>query len=513
MARFLLKIYNALFEEDKKMIIRKNNIMAPLTRPHGKMQQFFVIGFTSVALVACADLAGPAYQRPDLPSKTNWSQSGSGQPFTVDVIRPDWWTGFGDSYLNGLVQQAIADNSDLRVQVARIKKAEAEWGGAEGQRLPKLSLGGNTDIKTQNTPMPQRGGSTSYQPTTSQNYSVGGSLNWEIDIWGKTRKGVEAAEAGYKASEAEWRATYLTAVSEVATTYFQIRQLDEQIAQQQRTLVGNRQILAIYEAQLREGVASSNQVLSQKAEVNSLEKNLLDLQRQRKLAEHALATLLGKPAGTLTVPVAPLQNTVQPVSVPAGLPADLLERRPDLIAAEYRVLQTHKLTGQARLAKLPSISLSGNGGLASNALSGLLKGWSFGLAPSINLPLFDPSLETNVKIKEAETGEAAENYRRTVLMAFREVEDALTNLAYHKEQKQQLEAQANNLRTVQRQIQAQLKEGVISQLQVFETERNLLRAEQDLLAIHSQVLSDTVTLYKALGGGWPAEPIKLGKAQ
>lgn len=479
--------------------------------PCRKTQRFFLIGFVSTALAACADLAGPAYQRPDVPVKTSWSQPGGGRPSAAEVIRPDWWTGFGDPYLNSLVRQAIADNSDLKIQVARIKRAEAEWGGTEGELLPKVNLGGSATHQIAKGP----GGPS--QSRTS--YGLGGRdgngpfLNWEIDIWGKTRKGVEASEAGYKASEADWRATYLTTVSEVATTYFQIRQMDEQIARQQQALADNRQILAIYQAQLQEGVASSNQVLSQQAEVNSLEKSLLDLRRQRKLAEHGLATLLGKPAGTLAVPAASLRETVRFVSVPAGLPADLLERRPDLVAAEYRTLQAHQQTGQARLAKLPSISLTGNGGFTSTALSGLLKSWSFGLAPAINLPLFDPSLETKIKINEAQTGEAAENYRRAILLAFKEVEDALTNLASHKEQKQQLEAQADNLRTVQRQVQAQLREGVISQLQVFETERNLLAAEQELLAMHSQILSDTVTLYKALGGGWPAEPIKLGKAQ
>lgn len=465
----------------------------------------------TVILAACADLAGPAYQRPDVPTKTGWSQQAGGQPSAAEVIRPDWWTGFGDGYLDGLVQQAIADNSELRIKVAQIDRAKAELGGAEGGLLPTLGIGGSASYRTgQQAGGPRQSGTT---------YALGGQegqgrfLNWEIDIWGKTQKGIEASEAGYKASEADWRATYLTAISDVATTYFQIRQIDEQIAQQQKTLANNRQILAIYEAQFNEGIASSGQVLSQKAEVNRLEKDLLDLQRQRKLGEHGLATLLGKPAGTLTVPVAPLRDTVRFVAVPAGLPADLLSRRPDLIAAEYRVLQAHQLTGQARLAKLPSISLTGSGGLASTALSGLLKSWTFGLAPSINIPLFDPSLETNIKVKEAEGREAAERYRGTVLVAFKEVEDALTNLAYRKDQKRQLEAQAENLRTVQRQVQAQLKEGLVSQLQVFETERNLLKAEQELLAMHGQILSDTVTLYKALGGGWPEETVKVGKAQ
>lgn len=485
--------------------------MSVSVRLYKKIHRPLLASLLTATLAACADLAGPAYQRPDVPTKTGWSQQVGSQPSAAEVIRPDWWTEFGDRYLDGLVQQTIAENSDLKIQVARIERAKAEWGGAEGGLLPTLGIGGSATYQTgQQAGGPRQSGTT---------YALGGQggqgpfLNWEIDIWGKTQKGIEASEAGYKASEADWRAAYLTAISEVATIYFQIRQLDEQIAQQQKTLASNRQILAIYEAQLNEGIASSGQVLSQKAEVNRLEKDLLDLQRQRKLGENSLATLLGKPAGTLAVPVAPLRNTIRLVSVPAGLPADLLSRRPDLIAAEYRVLQAHQLTGQARLAKLPTISLTGSGGLTSAALSGLLKNWTFGLGPSINIPLFDASLDAKIKIQEAESRESAESYRKTVLVAFQEVEDTLTNLAYHKEQKQQLEAQAENLRTVQRQVQAQLQEGLVSQLQVFETERNLLAAEQALLAMHGQILSDTVTLYKALGGGWPEEAVKIGKAQ
>jgi multidrug efflux system outer membrane protein len=463
-----------------------------------------------VSLVSCANLIGSEdYKRPEVPAKTEWSQQ-TGKPISAsEIIRPDWWSSFQDAYLDSLVQQAVAENIDLRIAVARIEKAGAEVGGAEARSLPTLTVGGQAQVLTQGT----EAGSKSFRESGSQ-YAIGGAggqgpfLNWEIDIWGKLAKGTQAAEASYKATEADWRATYLTLVSDVANIYFLIRLLDEQIDQQQRTLANNQQILAIYELQLREGIASSTQMLSQKGEINRLSNELLDLRRQRALAVNSLATLLGKPAGNFSIPPGNLLDNVHLVEVPTGLPSDLLSRRPDIVAAEYRIVQSYQLVGESKLALLPSISLTSQGGLVSTMLSSLVKTWTFGIGPSINIPLFDPNLQANVKIREAENKEVAQVYRKTVLTAFQEVEDALTNLAYHRQQKEQLEEQVANLRTVRNQVEAQLQAGIVSQLQVFETERSLLVAEQSLLAIYQQILSDTVTLYKALGGGWPKESVK-----
>jgi outer membrane protein TolC len=228
-----------------------------------------------------------------------------------------------------------------------------------------------------------------------------------------------------------------------------------------------------------------------------------------------LATLLGIPAGELKVPVATLSNTVQLLDVPTGLPSDLLERRPDIIAAEYRVLEAHELIGRAKLAKLPRLSLTStaNRNIVSSALTSIVKTWTLGLGPAIVIPLFDPSLEAEVKVNEAKTQTVSEEYRRTVITAFEEVENTLVNLANRKTQKETLEKQLNTLRAVNDQVYAQLREGLVSQLEVFESERRLLETQQDLLQLQQQLLTDTVTLYKALGGGWPKEPVKLEKPE
>ena len=446
-------------------------------------------------LAACSGLGGPEYKRPDVASKQSWSDQAVPLVSASSTIQPDWWTGFGDPYLDELVRRAIAGNIDIRILAARTGVAKAGIDQASAGLLPTLNAGAGTDT-SKVTGSPQ-----------STKYSAGAEASWELDIWGKVRKGVDAQQAEYKASEADWRAGYLTLVSEVGTGYFQIRQFDEQIDQQQHTIASNTQILDIYQGMLGEGLVPRTQVLQQQAEINHLQNGLLDLQRQRKLTENSLATLLGMPADTLRVPKAALRSSVSAVPVPAGLPSDLLTRRPDIIAAEYRVLRAVDLEGQASLARLPSISLTGRAGKAAFSLADLMSTTTLGLSSLLSFPVFDPNVQAQIKVSAAQAKVAEEEYRRTVFNAFEEVENALTNLSAHEAQKQELASRREKLATVSDQIHAQLKEGLVSQLEVLEVERTLLSAEQEMLANHWQILSDTIILYKALGGGWPKEVV------
>jgi outer membrane protein TolC len=203
-----------------------------------------------------------------------------------------------------------------------------------------------------------------------------------------------------------------------------------------------------------------------------------------------------------------LQQRVQLPPVPDGLPAQLLARRPDVVAAEFRVLEAYDLVGQAKLAQLPTISLTAHGGTASFALTDLLKSFTYGFMPSINIPLLDPGVRAHVKVTQAQSTVAEQQYRVAVMAAFEEVENALVNVNSHKEQRVELQQEVSRLQIVADQIQSQLRLGVVSQLEVFETERTLLEAQQELLANHQQILSDTVLLYKALGGGWPSVDVQ-----
>lgn len=447
-------------------------------------------------LGGCADVSQRPYQTPDMPAKTSWS--GKISPVTAtETIRPDWWKEFKDPYLDNLVATAISGNFDLKILAARTQAAKAAIGEARAGALPSLNAGAGASFEK-----------TTGQSFTKQ-FNVGTQANWDIDIWGKVEKGALAQTAEFRASEADWRAGYLTMVSEVSTTYFQILQFDEQIDRQERALDKNKQILKIYEAMLANGLIPNTRVLQQRAEVNRLNTDLIELRRLRDLAGNALSTLLGTPAGEFRMPAGHLQDRVQFPEVPSGLPSALLKRRPDIVAAEFRVLEAYNLEGQAKLAQLPSVSLTGRGGSSSFALTDLLKTFTFGLLPSINFPIFDPSVKARVKTSEAEAKVAEAQYRKTVIAAFEEVENALVNLDAHKKQRIELQQQVDQLKTVSDQVQAQLREGLISQLEVFETERSLLGAQLALLANHQQILADTITLYKVLGGGWPSVDVAV----
>jgi NodT family efflux transporter outer membrane factor (OMF) lipoprotein len=445
-----------------------------------------------ILLSGCADVSMPEYRRPDTPVKAAFSQKESLPVSASDTISPEWWKEFRDPYLDSLVARAIQGNIDIKILAARTRVADAQIGEARAGALPTLDAGAGA----------------SFEKVTGQKFSkqfnLGTQVNWDIDIWGKVEKGVQAQKAEFRASEADWRAGYLTMVADLSSAYFQILQLDEQTAAQQQALERGRRILTTYEAMHANGLLPNTRVLQQRAEINRLTSDLLELRRSRDLAGNALATLLGVPAGEFTVPPGRLQQTVQLPPVPAGLPSQLLKRRPDIVAAEYRVLEAYNLVGQAKLAQLPSISLTGRGGSASFALTDLLRTFTVGFLPSINFPLFDPSVKARIKTSEAQTEVAEQQYRRTVIGAFEDVENALVNLDAHKKQRAELQQQVEQLKTVQQQFAGQLREGVVSQLDVFESERSLLSAQLALLANHQQLLSDTVTLYKAMGGGWPA---------
>ena len=455
-------------------------------------------GLAAGLLCGCADVRITDYKRPDAPTKSSWSQPPEATASAFVTISPQWWMQFGDPYLDSLVTKAVEGNFDLKILAARIEVANAQIGEARAGALPTVDIGAGASLEK------------STGQKFAKQFNLGTQVSWDIDIWGGVNKGVQAQTAEFHATEADWRAGYLQLVSSVSTTYFQILQLDEQIDQQQRALAKNKQILGIYESMRDNGLIPATQVLRQRAEINRLAKDLLELRRFRQVTENALATLLGVPAGEFKVEPGRLQERVQIPAVPAGLPMELLARRPDIVAAEFRVLESHNLMGQAKLAQLPSVSLTGRGGTASFALDDLLKSFTFGLLPSINLPALNPGIKAHAKTSEEQVKVTEQDYRRTVVAAFEEVENSLVNLDAHRQQKVELQMQVDQLKLVSAQTEVQLQVGVVSQLDVFETERSLLAAQLALLASHQQVLSDTVTLYKALGGGWA--PLKVANA-
>lgn len=455
-----------------------------------QMRTYLLPGLIVALLCGCAGVSQAPYQRPDAPAKTAWSNPPGATVSAAEAISPQWWREFRDPALDSLVTRAVAGNFDLKLLAARIDVANAQIAEVRAGALPTVDVGAGSNLEK------------TTRQRFSKSFNLGTQVSWDLDIWGQTSKGVQAQTAEFRASESDWRAGYLTLVASVSTTYFQILQLDEQLERQRAALTKNRQILTIYETMHRNGLAPDTQVMRQRAEINRLTKDELELRRSRTVSENALATLVGVPAGELKVSPGRLQERVQAPVVPAGLPADLLTRRPDVVAAEFRVLSSHNLVGQAKLAQLPSVSLTGRGGTAAFSLGDLLKSFTFGLLPSVNLPVFNPGIKARIATTETQTKVFENDYKRTVIAAYEEVENALVNLDAHRRQHDELRMQVQHLERVAAHTEVQLAAGLISQLEVFETERSLLAAQLEVLLSHQQLLSDTVTLYKALGGGW-----------
>ena len=285
------------------------------------MRTYLLPGLIVALLCGCAGVSQAPYQRPDAPAKATWSKPPAATVSAAETISPTWWTEFRDPRLNALIERAIAGNLDLKSLAARIDVAQAQIAEVRAGAQPTLDLGSGASL----------------EKTTGQRFSkqfnVGTQVNWDLDIWGRVAKGVQAQTAEFNATEADWRAGYLQLVATVSTTYFQILQLDEQIDHQHGAIGKSERTLAIFETMRANGLIPQTQVLRQRAENNRLQKELIELRRLRDVAENALATLVGTPAGDLRVEAGRLNDRVQLPTVPAGLPLDLLARRPDVVAA------------------------------------------------------------------------------------------------------------------------------------------------------------------------------------
>jgi NodT family efflux transporter outer membrane factor (OMF) lipoprotein len=280
----------------------------------------------SVSLAAgCGTIQGPKYERPEMPEKAQWSQLEGRELTASEVIRPDWWTEFGDPELNDLIKKAVDQGLDVKIAALRLDKAGIELGRDRLAMTPELTLSPADSV----TRAKQAG---SNAETTRETETLGLGLSWELDVWGKIRKSLQAADAGYRATEMDWRATYLALVANVAERYFQVRLFDEQIAQQAAAKQQAENLLQIYYAQYAEGMVPETRIRSQKAEIAGITTQLLEMQRGRAEAELKLGTLLGMPAGDFKSPASGgLRERVRLINVPDVLPADTLAQRPDVL--------------------------------------------------------------------------------------------------------------------------------------------------------------------------------------
>jgi len=444
------------------------------------------------ALASFSSFAARKYEPPKTPENPAWSRE-LGEEWSIEF---DWWRRFGDPQLEHLVETAVEQNIDLRVLAARSGEAATYIGQAKGGLLPKLSASSETS-RTAIGGVPGAGSQTQYD--------LGSQMSWEIDVWGRARRNIAAQQNAYQASLADYRAGHLSLVSEVATAYLQVRMLDERMVRQREAIERSLEVLDIYNEMFERGLMAQTQVLSQSSELSAQRAAFIDLQRYRDLTVNGLATLIGTPAGDLEIPSTTKLADIEPVDVPAGLPSEIVSRRPDIVAAQYRLMQAVNLKEEARLAKLPSFGLTGSRGTAAFSVGTLFSAITGQLASFIHFPIFDPQVRARIRLSEAKITTAEEEYRTSVMHAFEEVENALTNVSRRKEQLVELEKRRVALEQAQQNLEATLRIGEISYLEMLEGQRSLLDAEQQVLMTRWQILIDTVSLFKALGGGWPAE--------
>jgi NodT family efflux transporter outer membrane factor (OMF) lipoprotein len=413
------------------------------------------------------------------------------RPDAETVVAPDWWRIFGDEELSGLIDQAIAENIDLRILTYRIEQAELGLKSARQSGMPQFSA----DI----------GGSASYQSLgglsrTTKQYDGGVNVAWEADIWGKLRQQKAATAGEVRATESDWRAGYLFLVHEVASSYFELRTLEEQMEIHGRALGWAKESLQVFERQLANGLITRDATTAQQAEVLRIEREIEELRRQRDIEINNLAVLLGKMPGNFELQPAMLRARVRLPEVDTGVSANLLERRPDVVAADERLSAAYRITESRRAARLPTISL----GLSGGASGGFGNPTSFfaNFLPQISFPALNPQTKIDLKISEVDLEEARDRYTQTVLRAVQEAENAIIDLRSRHSQLSTERQRRELLDRSMRDVDTRLKAGMATRLEVLEASRSLLLAEQQELQLYSFALLDTVRLYNSLGGGW-----------
>jgi multidrug efflux system outer membrane protein len=473
----------------------------------------FGLRFSSTAMViavlaGCA--VGPDYKRPDVTTPAEFRTAATDphrQSGTNSFADLGWWQTFQDPQLAAYVAEALTNSWDIKIAAARVLQAEAVLGITRSQFFPTVNAAGDvvTSRTSQNGPIPLPAG---VNPKRGYGDVYLSLPAYEVDLWGRIRRANEAARAQLFASVEAQRTVRQTLVADVATAYLDLLELDLELDIAHNTYGARTNSLELTSSRQQGGVASMQDVYQAKILVSTAEATIADTHRRIEQQENLLCILLGRNPGSLQRGPALTTLTVR-AEVPPGLPSSLLERRPDLRAAEQQLVSANADIGQAKAAFYPQLTLTGYYGFQSVALSDLFTGasktWQFG--PALTLPLFTGGkLRSNLKLAEARFQESVAQYQRTVQNAFREVSDNL--IAYQRtrefREKQQDRTQAHRDATSMANVR--YDGGVTSYLEVLYNEQELFTAELELAQARRNELLSVVQLYRALGGGW-TEPV------
>ncbi len=453
-----------------------------------------------VVLLTAGCAVGPNYKRPsaNVPGTYRGAGPQAGTQPAVDSLGDQkWWEVFQDKQLQELIHTALRQNYDVRIAATRILQAQAQLGITRADQLPTISAG--AQAVDQRSPRQKQ----FLQFETSAN-QVDLSLAWELDFWGKYRRATEAARANLLATQWAREAVISTLVSDVATAYFQLRELDLELEIAKRTLASRRDSLRLTQTLANGGATSMLDVRQAEQLVSTAAETVPDLERRIEQQENFLSTLLGNNPGSVARGTK-LTDQPHAPEVPAGLPSSLLERRPDIRQAEAQLIAANAQIGVAKAAYFPQITLTANGGYQSSALTSLFTGpaglWSFGGA--LAQPIFNGGrIRSGVKFAEARQQEAVLTYQYTIQQAFRGVSDALVE--YHKDQefRQDQQELAFSAQDAARLSEMRYKGGAASYLEVLTNETNYFAAELGLAQAQLNELVALVRIYRNLGGGW-----------
>jgi multidrug efflux system outer membrane protein len=445
-----------------------------------------------VLLLNGCTVVGPDYVRPDVDTPTDFR---FGTDETRDLANVAWWSLFEDPTLDALVDTALRNNKDVRLAAQRVLQFAAQVDVTRAGLYPQIGYEGFAGRSKSSLP---GGGSL-----TDDSFLAALNLGWELDVWGRLQRATEAELATLLAAEETRSGVILSLVSAVATAYVRLLNLDEQLEVTHKTVASREESLRLFQLQFDGGVVSELEVAQVRSELELARIRIPQIERQIALLENGLSVLLGQNPGPI-VRERDFDALAMP-PVPAGLPSDLLQRRPDIRAAEQNLIAANALIGVAEAQYFPRISLTGLFGFASNELSSLLDSdsniWSY--SGGLLGPIFDGGrIDADIRASEATQRQALIDYRRVVQEAFREVDDALIDLQKRGEITVSQQRQLKALRDYARFANLRYDEGQVSYIEVLDAERRLFDAELSDVINRGDVTVALIGVYKAMGGGW-----------
>lgn len=456
-------------------------------------------------LAGCA--LGPDFQRPAVSTPSEFRGAANTTVSTNSFAELGWWEVFQDPTLQQLIRTALSNNKDLRLAAARIDESRAVFRIAKGELLPTLAGSGSyqrtKSTELGSTPIP------AIVKNPADTFALVGSASYEIDFWGRIRRQTEAARAQLLATEAAQQTVRASLVADVAATYFDLLELDTELAISRRTLASREQSLKLVNSRHDQGVVSRLDVRQVEVLVTTAAKTIPTLERAIGITENRLNILLGQIPGDVPRGGSLTNISIQ-ADVPAGLPSQLLERRPDLRQAEQVLVAANAKVGVAKAAFFPQVTLTASAGQVSAEVSDLFKGpantWSFG--PKVTIPIFTGGqLRGQYAASKSQREQALISYERAVQNAFADTANALITRAKSHETREQQDKLTAALRDAARLSNLRYRGGVTSYLEVLDTERQLFDSELIAARSHRDELNAIVQLYLALGGGWRVEPL------